>query len=115
MNYNTKKKFEQETNKFLDILDPYQSDKITLSDVVILFSNQMVDEKKNNKTMLINNVQNNIDLPFENYGSPSTINPNTINFLDKSQPFSDYQENQQIVSQITPQQVLQNQPQVEKS
>lgn len=60
MNY--KQKLEQETNNFLDILDPYQSDKITLSDVVKLFSNQIVEDSK--KSSLLNTAAN-IDLPVE--------------------------------------------------
>lgn len=89
---NFKQKFDNETNNFLDILDPYQTDKIPLSDVVKLFSNQMVDDKKN-KTMLLSNSVN-YDLPLENY-SPSPVNvidriqkaPDVIHpYLDSTDP-----------------------------
>ena len=36
----TEKQFNQEVNRLLDIADPYQSNKITLSDVIQLFSSQ---------------------------------------------------------------------------
>jgi hypothetical protein len=45
---NFKQNLDQETNNFLDILDPYQCDKMTFSDVVKLFSSQIVDDKKKN-------------------------------------------------------------------
>lgn len=46
----TQEKFTEEVNNFLDMLDPFQCDKIILSDVVQLFSSYKVDilEGKNN-------------------------------------------------------------------
>lgn len=38
-----KQKFNRETDYFLDILDPYQCDKIPLSDIIKLFSSHKVD------------------------------------------------------------------------
>ena len=56
---NFRQHLDQETNNFLDILDPYQSDKITFSDVVKLFSSQIVDDKKRNNYLA---EQKNFDL-----------------------------------------------------
>lgn len=73
---NFRQHLDQETNNFLDILDPYQSDKITFSDVVKLFSSQIVDDKKRNNYLA---EQKNFDLePIpENEGQEG-------NMLDKT-------------------------------
>lgn len=39
----SQEKFDDEINNFLDILDPFQCDKIILSDIVQLFSSYKVD------------------------------------------------------------------------
>ena len=73
---NFRQHLDQETNNFLDILDPYQSGKITFSDVVKLFSSQIVDDKKRNNYLA---EQKNFDLePIpENEGQEG-------NMLDKT-------------------------------
>ena len=37
--------FEKTVNRLLDLVDPYQCDRITMSDCVKLFSTQKVNEK----------------------------------------------------------------------
>lgn len=72
-----KQNLDQETNNFLDILDPYQCDKITFSDVVKLFSSQIVDDKKKNNYL---SEQRNFDLdPI-----PENVSYE-VNLLDKTQ------------------------------
>lgn len=75
---NFKQTLDQETSNFLDMLDPYQSDRITFSDVVKLFSSQVVDEKKRNNYLA---EQRNFDLdPIPENDASQEVNP-----LDKTQ------------------------------
>lgn len=79
-----KQKFEQEVNGFLDLVDPYQCDKITLSDVIKLFSSQQLEtaDRKSSKESTngrksTNNL--NIDLSVQSYRH--------LNEMEKTQKF----------------------------
>lgn len=71
----------EEINKLLDIIDPYQSNKITLSDIILLFSKHNLNMLEGNILKSSNKKQNfNVDLSVQGL--------NRLNDLEKSQSFN---------------------------
>ena len=77
-------KFNKEIDNFLDILDPYQCEKITLSDIVQLFSSYKVDIMDFKK-------QTNLHIISEKVGSIEESHFNSKNFHvpDEASPTKD--------------------------
>ena len=76
--------FMTQANKFLDILDPYQCDRVTFSDIVQLFTNHKLEQQKaaskeaNKDIRLLSKISEKLDGPEDSY--------NTDNFNSKNFP-----------------------------